>query len=386
MFKFLRRIAHRRSSASWLPARSQSALPWFRSGESTFAALAAGRALVVATLAIVAGSTGSRGAAAGFSPGDLAQRINPSPACTQSAVTSLCFCGYTPCGYWLRMYVPAVFVETVVRPGDTLLDAPSFGALIDKTVSLGTGSSSLSTTDNAAEAHAWTLSDQMLLMSSLPPCMICKPSDARVPAMSASTSSLSSGCDPSGAIASELLSVAAKIDIPYMPTLAYASEMDAVNWHTGCRDLSLANVLASNGFTCTAAGIAQWLGADSALSRLIGADACVGLWGPLYPRQMRDIGGNPVLHSAKTSYRALSVARDQLGLLPIPVDLGGRLQQAFPAISACFGIGQLPLPEPGWSPQPTLASTDGRYGWFYWRQVACCVRFDDYASCLQGGR
>jgi hypothetical protein len=224
-------------------------------------------------------------------------------------------------------------------------------------------------------------------MSRLPPCIVCKPSDSRVP--SASASAISSGaspCDPSGQIASALLGQLNNTDIPYLPTLAYATELDAVNWHTGCRDTSLASLLAGNGFSCTAAGVAQWFGGDNALSRLVGADSCVGLWGPLYPRQMRDIGNNPVVHSVKTGYRALSIARDQLGVLPVPVDLGGRMQQAYPAVSACFGIGTLPLPEVGLSPQPTRASADGHYGWFYWRQVACCIRFDAYQQCLQQGR
>ena len=355
-----------------LPAKSQAKQPSIRA--RVIRSLAA---CALTWLAAVAHGADALG------PGELAQRINPSSDCTRAAVVGLCYCGYTPCGYWLEMYIPAVFVETVVRPGDTLLATRNFAAQVGKGGgTLATGSASLSTTDNTAEAHVWALSDSMMQASALQPCLVCKPSDSHVPAASGG-SSLSSPCDPSGQIAAEILSAAAGVNIPYMPSLQYASEIDFTNWHTGCRDLSLANALASNGFTCSAVGVAQWLGGGDALSRLIGADACVGAWGPLYPRQMRDIGNNPVVHSAKTSYRAMSIARDQLGQLPIPVDLAGRMQQAFPNVSACFGVGTLPLPEPGWSAQPTVASADGRYGWFYWRPVACCKRFDDYASCMQ---
>lgn len=330
-------------------------------------------------------------AAGGLSPVELAQRINPSPGCTQSHVVGVCYCGYVPCGYWLEMYVPAAFVETVVRAGDTLLAAPDFAALLNRGAPLGApfgaGSSALSTTDNSAESRVWRLNDQTQLLSRLPPCVTCRPSDAQAPALAGSGAASSSApCDPAGVIAAEILGVASRLEIPAMPSLMYASELDLTNWRTGCRDLSLANALRSNGFTCSAAGIAQWLSADTALGRLIGADACVGRWGPLYPRQMRDIGNNPVVHSVKTGYRALSIARDQLGVLPIPVDLAGRMQQAYPKVSACFAIGTLPLPEPPWSSQPAVASPDGRYGWIYWRPVLCCVRYEKITQCLNGGR
>jgi len=29
------------------------------------------------------------------------------------------------------------------------------------------------------------------------------------------------------------------------------------------------------------------------------------------------------------------------------------------------------------------ASADGRYGWFYWRPVTCCVGFASLARCTQ---
>jgi len=330
-----------------------------------------------------------RAVAADLSAPALAQRINPSPMCTMPVVIGLCWCGTTPCGYRLRMYVPTAFVETVRRPGDSLLAPPGFapgaasggGAALPSTIS-----SALSATDNTAEAHVWTLNDQSLLLSKLLPCLTCRPSDAQAPATPSPAPDRLVSCDPSGQIASAMLGASSRVDIPGLPSLTYATELDLLHWRTGCRDLSIANQLRANGLVCTAAGIAQWIYGDNPLSRLVGADACVGSWGPLYPRQMRDIGPTPVVHSAKTAYRALSLARADLGLLPVPVDLGGRLQQAWPAVSACFGVGELPLPEPGWSPQPTMASPDGRYGWFYWRQTTCCVSFATVSSCLSSRR
>jgi hypothetical protein len=101
---------------------------------------------------------------------------------------------------------------------------------------------------------------------------------------------------------------------------------------------------------------------------------------------MRDIGTTPVVYSAKTAFRAMSIARDQLGVLPFPVDADGRMQQGYPAVSACFAVGESPLPQAPWSPSPALAGADGRQGWFYWRETSCCVGFDSLRRCGSGAR
>jgi len=96
---------------------------------------------------------------------------------------------------------------------------------------------------------------------------------------------------------------------------------------------------------------------------------------------MRDLGTPPVVYSAKTAFRALSIARDQLATFPFPVDLAGRMQQAYPAVSTCFDVGEQPLPQASSSDRPVQTSADGRYGWFYWRPVSCCVGFESLAHC-----
>jgi hypothetical protein len=115
-----------------------------------------------------------------------------------------------------------------------------------------------------------------------------------------------------------------------------------------------------------------------------GADAnCLGAWGPLLSRQMRDIGPPPLLYSAKTAVRAMSIARDQIGSFPYPVDTGGKLQQIYPAASACFRVGHLPLPQRPDAARPVLPSVDGRYAWIYWRQTTCCIGFPAARQCLR---
>ena len=269
-----------------------------------------------------------------LSPLQLARRISPDPACTRVIIPELCWCGQVPCGYRVLMYVPVAFVETVRAPGDSLLPAPLLGlATAD---SLGTLSSSHSNLDHTAEVHAWLLGDAAWEMSGRPPCLLCRPSDARSPPLPAQAP-VDPTCDPASTVAAALANRLQPDLTTLLPALAYASEFDVLNWRTGCRDR-------------LAIGLAP---------------AVLGRWGPLYPRQMRDLGTSPVVYSAKTAFRALSIAREQIATLPFPADLVGRMQQAYPAVSTCFDIGQQPLPEASSSALPVHTSGDGRYGWFY---------------------
>ena len=285
----------------------------------------------------------------------LAQRISPDAACTRIQVQGVCFCGVTPCGFQVRMYVPVAFVETVRAPGDTLLAA----ALPVAPASAGTLSSSHSALDNTAEAHAWVLGDAAWQLSGPLPCLRCQPSDARAgppPPWTAADLACGAVATAVSALSSALGSGPASL----LPALAYASEVDALNWRTGCRDLL---------------AIGTW--------GILGPIE-LGRWGPLHPRQMRDLGTPPVLYSCKTAFRALSIARDQLATFPFPVDASGRMQQAYPAVSTCFGVGEQPLPLAPASARPVRISADGRYGWFYWRPTTCCVGFDSLSHCASG--
>lgn len=282
----------------------------------------------------------------------LARWISPEPACTRTQVLGLCWCGPNPCGYLIRMYVPVAFAETVRAPGDSLLSVPLPAAA----GSDGTLSSSHSGLDNTAEAHAWVLGNAVWLLAGRLPCLRCQPSDARSvgPPPSAAADL---ACGAASSVVAALVSSGVSGSASLLPSLAYASEADAVNWRTGCRDLFAFD---------------SWRTLDP---------ASLGRWGSLYPRQMRDLGTPPVVYSAKTAFRALSIARDQLATFPFPVDLAARMQQAYPAVSTCFNVGEQPLPQASSSDRPVQTSADGRYGWFYWRPVSCCVGFESLAHC-----
>ena len=285
---------------------------------------------------------------------DLPRRICPDPGCTRVLVLGPCWCGPVPCGYRLWMYVPVAFVETVRAPGDSLLGLPLPGPQAAEGAS--TLSSSHSGLDNTSEVHVWLLSDSAWMLSGQPPCLQCRPSDARAPAPPPSAAA-NRACDPASAAVAAITSNVESSVASVVPALAYASEGDEVNWRTGCRDLL---------------AIDSWIN---------GEPVTLGRWGPLYPRQMRDLGTPPVVYSAKTAFRALSIARDQLATLPYPVDRAGRMQQAYPAVSTCFDVGEQPLPQAPGSPRPAQTSGDGRYGWFYWRPTTCCVDLNSLSQC-----
>src|SRR5258706_14770401 len=162
----------------------------------------------------------------------LARWLSPEPACTRTQVLGLCWCGPNPCGYLIRMYVPVAFGETVRAPGDSLLSVPLPAAA----GSDGTLSSSHSGLDNTAEAHAWVLGNAVWLLAGRWPCLACQPSDARSvgPPPSAAADL---ACGAASSVVAALVSSGVSGSASLLPSLAYASEADAVNWRTGCRDL-----------------------------------------------------------------------------------------------------------------------------------------------------
>jgi len=337
------------------PPGPSAARPW-----------AAAAAMALAVLQLAAASTAAAQAAlsALTGPAGLLGRLYPDAACAEQQVIGQCFCGPIVCGVRVRRYVPVAVVETTRAPGDSLLGLPVPGGPFAGAAA----SSSLSMTDNTAEVHVWSLPDGLVPGLA---CLTCGPSAASQPAPVVDVAARS--CGPAFAVARA--TQAAAVAGPWLPMLAYASELDAVNWRTGCRDLADPRFAAVP--PLLACGGRSGEAADT-------ADAgCLGAWGPLRPRQMRDIGPPPMLYSAKTAVRAMSIARDQIGSFPYPVDTDGKLQQVYPAASACFRVGQLPLPQLPDVLRPALSSADGRYAWIYWRQATCCVGLPAARQCLR---
>jgi hypothetical protein len=320
-----------------------------------------------------------------MSPMQLAGRFDRT--CTRRMVIGTC---KWPPRARIFMYVPVAYVETTGQPGQTTVKSPALLPLLAASLSGPTMSQSRGATDSTAEAHVYTLPDRLVLSAGLGPAnMVCTPSDAIVPhaqgpADTASFLTRDGTCGPlsqvTQSMAQTLLGAfdGTVSEALCTPKPAYLSEIDVPNWRTGCGDAALAALMTAHSLTCEGAnGALSFIGAGQAFGSLVGPDACLDKWGPLYPRQMRERGNNPVAGSARTAYRALSLARQSFGTLPFPVGLDGRMQQVYPQPSRCFAPGEtLPTGFAG------TVSPDGVYGWVYWRPVTCCVPKVGVGGCV----
>ncbi len=337
-------------------------------------------ALVLCALVLVGPETAS--ALPQFTPATVVERINPSPACAQRVVVGTCWCGPVPCGWRVVQYVPTTFIETVRQPGETLL--ASFGTAMSTAAGAGgrpasgqlngqTRQTHQNGRDSTFEAHIVSMPERLVQIRN--GCTSCRLSTAQVPATPSPDSLPGSTCGDTSIIGQGVTDIAsgqsttAGISMP----LHYASEVDALNWRTGCRDVAAQRVTGRPGASCDNGFDSRGSGAAMTPDSV---NACIGRWGPLYPRQMRTRGPEERLSSAIATYRALSIARNDLGTYPYPVDTSGLLQQAYPAVSACLPVGSAPV-----LPPDVLRSPDGAYAWIYWRLTTCCIPFDIESNC-----
>jgi len=335
------------------------------------------RALVLCALVLAGLETAS--ALPQFTPANAVDRINPSPACAQRVVVGTCWCGPVPCGWRVVQYVPTTFIETLRQPGETLL--ASFGTAISAAGLDGgtlTGSGQTRQThqngrDSTFEAHIFSMPERLVQIRN--GCTSCRLTSAQVPATPWVSRVAGSACGDTSLIAQGIAGFASGQSATAgmaMP-LHYASEVDALNWRTGCRDVGAQRVPGGSATSCDS-GFGSLV--PGAAMNLEDANSCIGRWGPLHPRQMRTRGPEERLSSAIATYRALSIARNDLGTYPYPVDTSGLLQQAYPAVSACLPVGAAPS-----LPPDVLRSPDGAYAWIYWRPTTCCIPFDIESNC-----
>lgn len=326
-----------------------------------------------------------------MTPMQLAARFDRT--CAQWKIAGLC-------PTWPRirlrvfMYVPVAYVETTRTPGESTVRSPALLPLLADARARGYGDSitqSRSLADHTAEAHVYTLPDRLILSAGLGPLnMVCTPTDARFidargPAETASLLARATCGSALDVVRGEMTrALAGAFDSALSEALctprpAYVSEYDVPNWRTGCGDETIAKLMLANQVTCTAENVADFMNLGRPLGSLIGADACIGLWGALFPRQMRERGLTPVAASAKTAYRAMSLARASFGALPFPLGLDGLMQQVHPAPSQCFPPG---APVLQMEARGTKVSPTGVYGWVYWRPVTCCVPRAGAGGCV----
>lgn len=191
---------------------------------------------------------------------------------------------------------------------------------------------------------------------------VCSISDADVPA--GITPYDTSDCASFGAVLASIATVAlVNEDIREV----YTSRADP-GWVSGCRDKSRVDEAVTAQVRCDTEHLGAALQPGGARAAAVAARDCVGGWGSLIPRQSREIGLTGGMASAKACFRAMSTAREHLGVVPYPVATDGKMQQALPEISDGFHPGQRPLPSPA-----DRIPDSRRASWIYWRRVQCCV-------------
>lgn len=307
-------------------------------------------------------------------------------SCAKPMIVGLCGAPI-PYGYIVSEWLPTNFDGTVKTPGYFMM--PGVGSMIAGLFGKVLGHTeqvSQNGTDNTFVVHIWGLTNQILALSSgTMSCFGCSLSATQGLSYNAGiggNEKPSSGkCGGSSVAEGKAIGQIAKLAalVPYMPIPEYFSELDSLNWRTGCRDFSIMKILKSNAFTCSAESGTKGIGGLSKkIQGIIGKDACIGDWGPLYPRQMRDIGPSNVIASATEAYRGMSEAATVFGTMTAPLSLSGKMQEAYPKVSKCF--------HPGASikkvTSETKGSKDGNYGWIYWVHTSCCVPFTKYEQCV----
>ena len=153
--------------------------------------------------------------------------------------------------------------------------------------------------------------------------------------------------------------------LPTGSFIKYLSELDSVEWRVGAIEALHPKSIASaaSGLTCAATGAFL-------------DDLCMGFWGATYPRRGFVIHQSEVVGSAIAALRAVSIA-SLLGSTShivlettgfIPSFESDKLELIYPNPSGCIKIGQHPaIWESG------KLSSSGKYLWVYWRRRICCI-------------
>lgn len=243
-------------------------------------------------------------------------------------------------GYW----EPVLLIETVKRPGDTVIPGMS------------------TITSSALQSASQGLMSSATGMS--------------VPMSSGS----SSNADDTNTQMNEVhvygfpwsaaFSAVQTTQCPFSPEVntpgpVYFSEMDAEEWRLGLLESMNPKSILS-----------QALGPICSQAGAFSSDLCMSYWGPTYPRRGYMTHQSEVVGSAADSFRAASIA----GIMPQtphvvvrpllwqPNPQTDKLQEIYPNPGMCMNIGENPML---WESGKT--SLTGKYVWIYWRRKTCCL-------------
>lgn len=247
-------------------------------------------------------------------------------------------------GIVIMYWEPALLIETVKRPGDTVIESlkPVIANLaahgtknlmsgaIGLAVSVSSGSNSAKLTGanlqfNEAHVYEFPFRDQIMAF----------------------------------------IDMECPDKLPTGSFVKYLSELDSLEWRIGAVEALHPKSIASaaSGLTCAVTGAFL-------------DDLCMGFWGATYPRRGFITHQSEVVGSAVAAVRAVSIA-SLLGSLShivlettgfIPSFESDKLELIYPNPSGCIKIGQNPLT---WESGKLSAS--GKYLWVYWRRRICCI-------------
>ncbi len=247
-------------------------------------------------------------------------------------------------GLVIMYWEPALLIETVKRPGDTVIGslAPVVSSLTQEAtsrllstvtglaipVSSGSNSSKVTGTNlQFNEAHVYEFPFRDEIMSFMDMECLDK--------------------------------------LPTGSFIKYLSELDSLEWRIGLLEAMHPKSIASaaSGLVCAATGAFM-------------DDLCMGFWGATYPRRGFITHQSEVVASVAAAVRAVSISGllgstahvvlEQIGFLPSFES--DKLELIYPNPSGCIKIGQNPAT---W--ESGKLSSSGKYLWVYWRRRICCV-------------
>lgn len=296
-------------------------------------------------------------------------------SCFQPMVLGYCYCGYVPCGYLIRHFLPAAYVECIKADGDTVMG--------------GAGSPAMATRITEPDAQAfevrvYEITDTARTTAfNVKSVCLCSGEYAKAEGVAKNVmpSALASmtnatGCGITDALLKQAISRMAGAVGTGLLKLVYTTETDPVNWRTGCRDLAIAQATAAAGPLCAASAIDDALGTGIAAQTPMG-QICVGTWGTVFPRQMMQQGVTELVGASLAAYRALHIAAITLNTLQFEVSLACKLQPVIPVISNCYAPGA----PPAIVDLTATVNPTGSYGFIWWVPVVCCKSFQEAAAC-----
>ena len=275
----------------------------------------------------------------------------------------------------VQHWLPVAFIEVVRGHGDSV-----FSPKVTKNIAFA---SRLTGDYSGYEVRVWEITDLMRTTAfQAGSCAFCSTTQLKFRAKFESQF-FRSGAEPSKscgdtAIGKAIRTTKSQTSLMRSPLL-YTTEMDVLSWRTGCRDKKTAY---RSAFSCSSLakgteGVGDFLGLDQ--SNIFSSDAtkeaCIGSWGPVFPRQFLTMNSD-VTGAAHAAYRAVHIASRTFGTASFPMR-GAKMQLAYPNKSPCFKLGA----DAKELESKISASKNGVYGFVWWVRLACCKGIEEFASC-----